>query len=436
MSTTVGVSEFVEMRGGTLSLPKGAAVAVTGEPLIVGRAPECGLVIDDPKTSSAHAELVATPLGVRVRDLTSRNGTFVDGLRCVEVYLNGPATLRVGDTRLEFTPKQVRVETGAADSFGPMVGRSEPMRELFHRIHRAGTTNLTVLVQGETGTGKELVAKAIHDASSRRSKPFVVVDCSAIPSSLVESTLFGHERGSFTGATDKRISPFVEAEGGTVFLDEIGELPTDMQPKLLRVVQEKRVKAVGANNYRDVDVRIVAATRRQLQAEINAGSFRSDLFFRIAQAQIAVPPLRVRTLDIEALIEHFAKREGMLAASRRITPESLVRLMQHDWPGNVRELQNVVLSTLAFADPTGPIEIDGLSTFAEGAATFTSAQVFDVARADFERRYWVGIVEASGGNVSKMARLSGKARPTVRAALSKHGIERPLIGDDDGEDEG
>ena len=434
-STTVGVGEFVEMRGGTLTPAKGPPVPITGEPLVVGRAPECGLVLDDPKASSTHFEVVASRHGVRLRDLSSRNGTFLDGTRCIEVYLTSPVTLRVGDTRLAFAPRDVKVETGVADSFGSMVGSSRPMRELFHRIQRIAATNLTALIQGETGTGKELIAKAIHDASARRSKPFVVVDCSAIPSTLAESMLFGHEKGSFTDAKDRRVSPFVEADGGTVFLDEIGELPTDLQPKLLRVVQEKKIKAIGATSYRAVDVRIIAATRRELQAEINSGRFRSDLYFRLAQAKVAVPALRERADDIHALVDHFARREGLVEASRRITPESLVRLMEHDWPGNVRELENIVVSTLALADPTGAIEFPGFGVAARGGAVSLSSRPIGLAFADFEKHYYTELAASCGGRISEMARVSGKSRPTVRAALAKYGIERGASAEEDRDEE-
>jgi pSer/pThr/pTyr-binding forkhead associated (FHA) protein len=243
MSTTLGIPEYLEVLGGTLTRldqPDSPPIEITGEPLIIGRAPECGLVLDDLKVSSTHAEMIATPMGVRLRDLGSRNGTFLDTARCSEVYLLGPSRLRFGERRFHFTPGTVRVETGSAEPFGPLVGGSAVMKRLFHKIQKVAATELTTLITGETGTGKELVASAIHLASSRASRPFVVIDCSAVPASIAESTLFGHEKGSFTGATERRVSPFVEADGGTFFLDEIGELPIDLQPKLLRFLQDER----------------------------------------------------------------------------------------------------------------------------------------------------------------------------------------------------
>ena len=222
------------------------------------------------------------------------------------------------------------------------------MRGVFERLKKAAPTDLTVLVTGETGTGKELVAQAIHEASSRAHKPFVVVDCGAIPATLAESALFGHERGSFTGAVDKRISPFVEADGGTIFLDELGELPLDVQPKLLRALAEQRIKSVGSNSYRPVNVRVIAATRRDLVREVNAGTFRSDLYFRVAQLKVELPSLRQRLEDIPVLVRRMIEDLGDKDSYGRITNDSLERLMRHDWPGNVRELRNVVAVALAF----------------------------------------------------------------------------------------
>jgi DNA-binding NtrC family response regulator len=430
MSTTVGVTEYVEVKGGYLTRAGETKpfLEITGDPLVIGRSPECSLVLDDSKVSNVHAELVATPAGVRLRDLSSRNGTFVDTTRCTDVYLLGPVTLRVGGSRFQFEPNRVRVETGVAESFGPLRFRSDIMKALFHRLQRVAQTDLSVLIQGETGTGKELVARAIHDASKRNGKPFVVVDCTHIPDTLAESELFGHERGSFTGATDKRLSPFVEAEGGTVFLDEIGELPVHLQAKLLRTLQERKIKPVGANTYRPIDVRIVAATRRDLKTEINNGNFRDDLFFRLRQVELQVPPLRERADDVQMLLEHFAKQENLLAESRRITPESLARLMKHDWPGNVRELQATVVSSLALAEPSGPIEIM-LSFRAKAKVGLLCSQPVDVAREAFLKDYWTELWALCEGNVAKMHRVSGKSRPTVREACMKYGIMKPRAKD-------
>src|ERR1700722_7217368 len=233
-----------------------------------------------------------------MRDLGSSNGTLLGEHRIVEALLSTPAAIRCGDTVLEYQPgKAQRVALSASDAFGPLAGGTSHMRALFARMKRLARTNLSALIYGETGTGKELAARAIHEASLRAGKPFAVVDCSSIPAQLAESVLFGHEKGAFSGAVSREPSPFVEASGGTVFLDEIGELPLDVQPKLLRLLAEQKIKPVGARNYVSVDVRIVAATWRDLSREINRGGFRSDLFFRIAEERIDLPPLRQRLDD-------------------------------------------------------------------------------------------------------------------------------------------
>src|SRR5215475_249133 len=321
-STVVAKGRF-EVRGGKLTVQRGNAnkseLEIGPETQVVGRNEACDLVLEDKKVSAVHMELVATERGVRVRDLGSRNGTFVGDTRIGEVYLTKAGFIACGDTQLEFqpsNPEQVSVPDVAG--FGPLVGSSPPMRAVFERLRKAAPTELTVLITGETGTGKELVAQAIHLASARTSKPFIVVDCGSIPPSLAESALFGHERGSFTGAVDKRVSPFVEADGGTIFLDELGELPIDVQPKLLRALAEQRVKSVGSNSYRPVNVRVIAATRRDLVREVNAGTFRSDLYFRVAQFRVELPPLRQRLEDIPALVRRMMADLGDKNAYNRV----------------------------------------------------------------------------------------------------------------------
>jgi DNA-binding NtrC family response regulator len=284
-------------------------------------------------------------------------------------------------------------------------------------------------VLGETGCGKELVAKALHEASHRANKPFVVVDCGAIPATLAESTLFGHERGAFTGAVDKRISPFAEADGGTIFLDELGELPLDVQPKLLRALAEQRIKSVGSNTYRPVNVRVVTATRRDLVREVNSGTFRSDLYFRVAQVKIELPPLRQRLEDIPSLVRNMMEDMGDKNAYNRITNDSLERLMRHDWPGNVRELRNVVAVALAFAKD-GPIDLAAhLSPLVAGStqeSTPTRGRTFQDAKrevlARFEREYFTALYAECTGNVSEIGRRAAMERAHVRGYLRRHGI--------------
>jgi DNA-binding NtrC family response regulator len=436
VDATVVAKGKLEVHGGTLTVKRGQAnkpsLEIGADTLVVGRDEACNLVLDDKKVSKVHVEMVATERGVRVRDLGSRNGTFIGDTRVGEVYLLKPTNLTIGDSTIEFAPSNPeQVEIGEVAEFGPLVGVSASMRGVFERLKKAGPTELTVLILGETGCGKELVAQAIHQASSRANKPFVVVDCGAIPPSLAESALFGHERGSFTGAVDKRVSPFVEADGGTIFLDELGELPVDVQPKLLRALAEQRIKAVGSNNYRPVNVRVVAATRRDLVREVNAGTFRSDLYFRVAQLRVELPPLRDRLEDIPALVRKMMIDIGDKEAYNRITTDSLERLMRHDWPGNVRELRNVISVALAFGKE-GPLDLAQhlaplIATSNE--STPTRGRTFQDAKreilARFEREYFTALYAECSGNVSEIGRRAAMERAHVRGYLRRHGIGDP-----------
>jgi DNA-binding NtrC family response regulator len=427
MGSTVATREYIRVLGGTLARRDrsgGPPFIIQSEPTVVGRAAECGFVLDDPKVSAAHLELTATSRGVRARDLGSRNGTLIDGHECVEQYLLRPAIIQCGDSALQFIPAApVDVEAGKADFCSSLVGTSEVMKRLFHRIRQVAATDFTALITGETGTGKELVARAIHESSPRARGPFVVVDCGSLPASLAESELFGHERGAFTGALERRLSPFARADGGTIFLDEVGELPIEVQPKLLRVVQERSIKPVGSNSYQSVNVRIVAATRRDLGREINTGGFRSDLYFRLAQVRIEVPPLRARREDIGALVAHIANEFGFIDAAKRVSPESLERLSGHDWPGNVRELRNVVAAGFAFAVDGTPIVLEEhLSAESRRTHLLRRTTLFKAAVLEFERAFWQDLLASCAGNVSEMQRVSGVARSTVREYLWKHGL--------------
>jgi DNA-binding NtrC family response regulator len=436
-ATIVAKGRF-EVRGGKLRVSKGSGnkteLDIGPETQVVGRNEACDLVLDDKKVSAVHMELVATERGVRVRDLGSRNGTFVGDTRIGEVYLTKAGFIVCGDSQLEFqpsNPEQVNVPDVAG--FGPLAGQSPPMRAVFERLRKAAPTELTVLITGETGTGKELVAQAIHLASARSQKAFIVVDCGSIPPSLAESALFGHERGSFTGAVDKRVSPFAEADGGTIFLDELGELPVDVQPKLLRALAEQRIKSVGSNTYRPVNVRVIAATRRDLVREVNAGSFRSDLYFRVAQLKVELPALRQRIEDIPILIRKMMADLGDADAYERVTHDSLERLMRHDWPGNVRELRNVVAVAMAFGKE-GPIDLaQHLNPLSPGdrrdEQTSVRGRTFQDAKRDvlarFEREYFTALYAECSGNVSEIGRRAAMERAHVRGYLRRHGIGDP-----------
>jgi DNA-binding NtrC family response regulator len=417
--TLIGGNRII-LRGGTLEIVGGRRrepLRIGPEPRIVGRSEGCDLVLEDKQVSKMHMDLAATELGVRVRDLGSRNGTFVGDHRVAEIYLTTDTTLRAGRTLLAFAPtKPEKVKVSASENFGPLVGSTPQMRALFEKLRVVSKAELAVLILGETGTGKELVAHAIHAASKRASKPFVVVDCGAIPSSLAESILFGHERGAFTGAVSKRISPFVEAAGGTVFLDEIGELPLEMQPKLLRVLADQRIKSLGANEYQSINVRVLAATHRDIMREVNEGTFRGDLYFRVAQVKVDVPPLRERKDDITGLVARIMDDLGASAARRRVDDESLERLRRHDWPGNVRELKNLVALAIAY-DEGGPIDIAAHLTASESAVRSagprTDRTLADV-REEVTRAYLSALHLETGGNLSEIARRAGVDRKTAR----------------------
>jgi len=266
------------VRGGTARTPDGKSVTIDVDPLVVGRDAGAQIRLDDPEVSAIHCELRAVNEGVLVRDLGSTNGTFApSGLRIRECVLTTATEITVGASKIAIEPRtdKQRVDVGYADRFGDLVGQSPKMRRVFGVLEKVAKTPLSILILGETGTGKEVVAKSVHNAGDRKDGPFVVVDCGSIPATLAESILFGHEKGAFTGATERKKGALAEAHGGTLFLDELGELPLDLQPKLLRVLAERQVKRVGGSAVEPIDVRVLAATRRDLGAEMNAGRFRS-----------------------------------------------------------------------------------------------------------------------------------------------------------------
>src|SRR5580658_10797231 len=421
------------VRGGVARTTDGAEFKIDVDPVVVGRDEGAQIPMRDPEVSAMHCELSAKSEGILVKDLGSTNGTFANGLRIREVIVSAPTEITMGRSSVRLEPSgAAKVDVGYSDRFGPLVGRSPRMRRVFSVLERIGPTPLSILILGETGTGKELVAKATHDASPRKDKPFVVVDCGSIPATLAESLLFGHEKGSFTGANERRTGALGEANGGTLFLDELGELPIDLQPKLLRALSERQVKRVGASSFDPIDVRVLAATRRDLGAEMNAGRFRSDLFFRIAQVRVELPPLRERLADLPLLVEDICRH----VAREQHAPVVLAwienRMMSHDWPGNVRELSNVASVAAALAEDPGAIDDvltlarhDGGSPLAEeGVSPNEFGESKRAAIAAFEREYFGALARRCKGNVSEMARQSGMERHHVRAYLRKHGIDK------------
>ncbi len=441
LDITVGLRNRVNIRGGRIRMGGDETwIEVGQDPVIVGRNPACQVVVEDGKVSAVHVEFVATEQGVKVRDLGSRNGTFVADVRVGDVCISSKCTVRLGATDLEFEPlRPEKVTVPPIPAFGPLVGHSEAMRKIFDRMTKVAPTDLTLLIGGDTGTGKELAAKAIHGASKREGKPFVVVDCGSIPPSLAEATLFGHERGAFTGAVDKHKSPFHDADGGTIFLDELGELPLEVQPKLLRALSERRVKSVGGSSYKQFDVRVIAATRRDLVRAVNQGGFRSDLYFRVAQVKIDLPPLGHRVEDIPILVRAMLKDLGDEQAYERVSNQQLERLMRYDWPGNVRELRNAVAVAHALGDSGEEIDVAShLGALVEGGMQSSSGPIsmsgsgmdrrpFQEAKRDvlahFAKDYFSKLAEEAKGNVSEMARRAGMERAHVRTYLKRHNID-------------
>ena len=396
----------------------------------VGTDEACELTLTDEAVSRVHFELRATSEGVLLRDHGSTNGTFVDGYRVREIFLNRNADIRVGNSRLQFALLQEQVEIPLSNktNFGDLLGHSAPMKAAFAVLERSARTDVTVLIQGESGTGKELAARALHSYSSRKQGPYVVVDCGAMANNLVESHLFGHAKGSFTGAVDAKVGSFEEADKGTLVLDEIGELPLDLQPKLLRAIETREVQRVGEAKPRSIDIRLVASTNRNLEAEVRAGRFREDLFFRLSVITVWMPPLRERKEEIPRLIRHAIQKLG--GDPSRDLPKSLMDVvMSHDWPGNVRELRNFVerFMTLSDHDPAGLLGVPARKPGASSANVAMETDLpFHEARRmwteRFEREYLAKLLATHGDNISEVARIAGISRQSCYRLMEKHGL--------------
>ncbi len=415
-----------------------------GQPsrVLVGQSPACDLRLGDRLVSRRHAAFELAGARLRLSDLGSTNGTLVQGLLVIDVYLAGGELVRVGGTviRVDRASEAERVELPAATRFGKIVGASPEMRRLYPLCERLAASTVPVIVEGETGTGKEVLAESLHETGPRAGGPFVVFDCTAVAPNLVESALFGHEKGSFTGATESRRGVFEEAHGGTLLLDEIGDLELPLQAKLLRALERGEVQRVGVSRWTRVDVRVLAATRRDLDREIQLGRFRDDLFFRLAGARVELPPLRRRTGDVAVLSHHFWKR----LADRGVPfPADFgQRLEAYDWPGNVRELYNAVARRVALGD-LAQIETarsapqasgDAAAPAMAGAPQSVRGDVTEAVLAldlplvrarervveDFERRYVQRILAQHGGNVTSAAAASGIARRYFQLLRARH----------------
>ncbi len=406
---------------------EGKRYAGTGERTVVGTDPTADFRLDDPTVSRRHCELVFVDGTVRIRDLGSRNGTFVNGVSIEGAHLATGSVVRIGRTKLAF--EEGRADTAVArtnrDRFGSLVGGTPAMQKVFEILEYVAASDVTVLIQGETGTGKDLAANSIHNASERRSGPFIVVDCSAISTHLLDSELFGHERGAYTGAEKARAGVFEAAAGGTVFLDEIGELALDLQPKLLRVLEQREVRRLGDMQVIPIDVRIIAATNRDLSAEVKAGRFRSDLYYRLMVAEVTMPSLRKRSADLPLLVQAILQQLGAEASHDALfeRPAFIAELHKHTWPGNARELRNYLsrcISLQQYVAPallgeanedTSPIDVD-----------IPLRELREQWIEKFEKAYLEKILLANGNSVTVAARAAGLNRAHFHRLLARHGI--------------
>ena len=308
--------------------------------------------------------------------------------------------------------------------FGNIVARSEKMQSVLEIVSRIAKNDSTVYIQGESGTGKELIAKAIHLASDRKDKPFIALNCAAIPETLLESKLFGHEKGAFTGATQSARGSFAQAHGGTIFLDEIGDMSVTIQAKVLRVLQERTFYPVGSEKLVEVDVRVLVATNKDLEEEVKKGLFRKDLYYRIHVIPIHLPPLRERKEDIQPLVDHFLKKfnHQMKKEVKGVTPEAMKKLILYDWPGNVRELENTIEYTMAMTRLDYITEDYVLQSETASSASEPLIKPLREAKDAFERSYLISLLQITNGNVSDAAELAGKYRADLYSLLNKHGL--------------
>ncbi len=389
------------------------------------------LVLTDDRVSRRHLSVSSVAGGFSIEDLGSRNGTFHEGSKLGTATVPLGATLKLGKTfvRLLGAPERLEIAPSQSRAFGAMVGESLAIREVFAILERVAETDVTVLLEGETGVGKELAARGIHDASDRKSGPFVAIDCSALPENLIESELFGHVKGAFTGASSARKGAFLRANKGTLFLDELATVPLAVQSRLVRALEERRVRAVGADEERPVDVRIIAASREPLEQKVAEGAFRPDLHYRLSVVRVTLPPLRARREDLGPMIEAMLASRG---APMQVRGPALERLYAHSWPGNARELRNAVDRALALAkgakrfedlpislpaaphdDAEGPFAVRTDLTFQEAKQRIVDA---------FEKRYLGDLLSRAHGNLSEAARNAGLDRKHFRDLCTKHGL--------------
>ena len=420
-------------------------VVLEGDVIRIGSHESNDVVLDDPLVSRFHCSITRGETSWSISDSGSMNGTSVNGVRVRDADLPLP-TCSVGLGRSVVTVSDVGpagiTEIPTWSSFGELYGESREMRRLFGILSKVAESEATVLVEGDSGTGKELAATEIARRGPRADRPFIIVDCSSIAPNLIESELFGHAKGAFTGADRERVGAFEAASGGTIFLDEIGEMPLDMQPKLLRALEAREIRRMGENLGHKIDVRVIAATNRRLEAEVNRNRFREDLFFRLSVVRVRIPPLRRRLDDLPILVGVLLRSLGAEDSEHLFTPEVFEDLRKHDWPGNVRELRNYVERTVVLesADPAEGRYSQlpaGPETRASRSSTLPVAVdlevPFKVAKdqiiSSFERQYLTALLDSAGGNISRAARQARMDRMYLYRLLQKHGLRGGSIKD-------
>jgi transcriptional regulator with PAS, ATPase and Fis domain len=413
----------------TLEAPLGMS------PLLVGASDDCDLVLADPRVSRRHCEIRLTERGVLLRDLDSTNGTLVRGVPILEARLPPGVPVALGDSELVVQPAGAAavLPLSSSTSFGEAIGQSLPMRALFAKLERVVPTDETLLLLGESGTGKEVLARAIHDNSRRKDGPLVVVDCGAIAPTLIEAELFGYERGAFTGAVGSKPGLLERAHRGTLFIDEIGELPLDLQPKLLRAIEAREARRLGADRPHPFDARVVAATHRNLRARAVEGTFRKDLYYRLAVIELHVPALRERADDIPMLVERFLAARDPPGALSDLPPETISLLKAYDWPGNVRELRNVVARLVLFPEllpelfgppelPAGAPAEDPQAERLTRLLALSLPEARELVLEELEKSYVSAKLRQHGGNISRAAEAMGVSRQLVHRLIDRYGL--------------
>jgi DNA-binding NtrC family response regulator len=401
----------------------GRMVEPDGGSVTIGTSTDNDLVLSDATVSRYHLELTKTDDGIALVDLGSRNGTFAGPVRIERGVIGPGARLAIGSSVIAIEDGGRAMRAPAGDRPVPgVVGDSEAMSRVRDHIHALAGVPTSVLIQGETGVGKEVIARALHDAGPRAQAPFVVVDCGSMPATLIASQLFGHEKGAFTGAAAGRKGAFERAAGGTVLLDEIGELPLDVQPSLLGVLERRRFVRVGGEREITVEARVLAATNRDLRTEVNRGSFRSDLYFRLAVARIVIPPLRERPEDVAPLVAHFCEQLAGAPEVPATIVAALPALARQPLAGNARELRNIVEGALVMGEIALEAGSGELPAIEAPAPTVPYREARSRVLEQFERDYLGALIEAAGGNASEAARRAKMDRPYLLTLLRRHGL--------------